>query len=138
MRSPCRHGSPRWKPGTIGRFSIFFFAPVPYIDVSDLWSISNRWQRILARRWSPFRDGIATLAVFAAFLTENESLRFLACAVATTGTITKLAFNANPFIRFDGYYILADLTQPIESMVRWTERGARSNKTHFKAILLFA
>lgn len=92
--------------------SIFFFAPVPYIDVSDLWSISNRWHRILCSAGGIlFEVGIATIAVFAAFMTENESLRFLACAVATTGTITTVAFNANPFIRFDGYYILADLTQ---------------------------
>ncbi len=92
--------------------SFFFFAPVPYIDVSDLWSISNRWQRILCSAGGMlFEIAVASIAVFVAFAADNESLRYLACAIATTGTITTIAFNANPFVRFDGYYILSDLLQ---------------------------
>jgi putative peptide zinc metalloprotease protein len=92
--------------------SFFFFAPVPYIDVSDLWSISNRWQRILCSAGGIlFEVAVASISVFIAFSTENESLRYLTIAIATTGTITTLAFNANPFVRFDGYYILSDLLQ---------------------------
>ncbi len=103
-----RAGSPIRSAG----ISFFFFAPVPYIDVSDLWSISNRWQRILCSAGGIlFEIAIASIAVFVAFLAESESLRYLACAIATTGTITTLAFNANPFVRFDGYYILSDLLQ---------------------------
>jgi putative peptide zinc metalloprotease protein len=103
-----RAGSPIRSAG----ISFFFFAPVPYIDVSDLWSISNRWQRILCSTGGMlFEIAVASIAVFVAFLADNESLRYLACAIATTGTITTLAFNANPFVRFDGYYILSDLLQ---------------------------
>ncbi|MDX1925853.1 MAG: efflux RND transporter periplasmic adaptor subunit [Pirellulaceae bacterium] len=103
-----RAGSPIRSAG----ISFFFFAPVPYIDVSDLWSISNRWQRILCSAGGMlFEIAVASIAVFVAFLADNESLRYLACAIATTGTITTLAFNANPFVRFDGYYILADALQ---------------------------
>lgn len=103
-----RAGSPIRSAG----ISFFFFAPVPYIDVSDLWSISNRWQRILCSAGGIlFEVAVASMAVFVAFTTENESWRYLACAIATTGTITTIAFNANPFVRFDGYYILSDLLQ---------------------------
>lgn len=103
-----RAGSPIRSAG----ISFFFFAPVPYIDVSDLWSISNRWQRILCSAGGIlFEIAVASIAVFVALATENESLRYLACAIATTGTITTLAFNANPFVRFDGYYILSDILQ---------------------------
>lgn len=92
--------------------SFFFFAPVPFIDVSDLWSISNRWQRILCSAGGMlFEVAVSAIAVFVAFVAENDSLRYLACAIATTGTFTTLAFNANPFIRFDGYYIVSDLFQ---------------------------
>ena len=92
--------------------SFFFFAPVPFIDVSDLWSISNRWQRMLCSAGGIlFEIAVSAIAVFVAFTAESDSLRYLACAIVTTGTITTVAFNANPFIRFDGYYILADLLQ---------------------------
>lgn len=103
-----RAGSPVRSAG----ISFFFFAPVPYIDVSDLWSISNRWQRILCSAGGIlFEIAVASIAVFVAFTAESESIRYLACAIATTGTVTTLAFNANPFVRFDGYYILSDLLQ---------------------------
>ena len=92
--------------------SFFFFAPVPFIDVSDLWSISNRWQRIVCSAGGIlFEIAASAIAIFVALAVENDSLRYFACAVATTGTITTLAFNANPFIRFDGYYIASDLLQ---------------------------
>ena len=103
-----RAGSPIRSAG----ISFFFFAPVPYIDVSDLWSVSNRWQRILCSAGGIlFEIAVASIAVFVAFIADSESLRYLACAIATTGTITTLAFNANPFVRFDGYYILSDILQ---------------------------
>ncbi len=92
--------------------SFFFFAPVPFIDVSDLWSISNRWQRILCSAGGIlFEIAVSAIAVFVAFTAENDSLRYFACAIVTTGTITTVAINANPFIRFDGYYILTDFLQ---------------------------
>jgi putative peptide zinc metalloprotease protein len=79
-----------------------------------------------------FEVAVASIAVFVAFSTKNESLRYLACAIATTGTITTIAFNANPFVRFDGYYILSDLLQKsnlwsegqiaLKSFVRWLWR----------------
>lgn len=103
-----RAGSPIRSAGV----SFFFFAPVPYIDISDLWSISNRWQRILCSAGGVlFEIAVASIAVFVAFSSESESLRYLACAIATTGTISTIAFNANPFVRFDGYYILSDVLQ---------------------------
>lgn len=92
--------------------SLIFFAPVPFIDVSDLWSISNRWQRMLCSAGGILAEVmVAAVAVLVAVWVDNESIRYLACAVATTGTATTLLFNANPFVRFDGYYILADLVQ---------------------------
>ncbi len=90
--------------------SFIFFAPVPFIDVSDLWSIPNRWQRILVSSGGIlFEMTVAAICVFVAISTSHDSLAYFACAVATTGTVTTLIFNANPFVRFDGYFILADL-----------------------------
>ncbi len=92
--------------------SFFFFAPVPFIDVSDLWSISNRWQRVLCSAGGMmFEVAFSAIAILIAITVENDTLRYVACAIATTGTITTIAFNANPFIRFDGYYIASDVLQ---------------------------
>ncbi len=92
--------------------SLIFLAPVPFIDVSDLWSISNRWRRIFCSLGGMlFEIVVAAVAVLIAFATDNDALRYFACAIAITGTFTTIAFNANPLMRFDGYFILADLLQ---------------------------
>ncbi len=92
--------------------SFIFMAPVPFIDVSDLWSISNRWQRILCSMGGMlFEITVAAAAVLIACAADGDAIRYLACAIAITGTFTTLAFNANPLVRFDGYFILADLVQ---------------------------
>jgi len=90
--------------------SFIFFAPVPYVDISDLWTISNRWQRILCSAGGILVElTIAAVAAIVAVNTSHESLQYFCCAVATLGTVTTLAFNANPLVRFDGYFILSDL-----------------------------
>jgi putative peptide zinc metalloprotease protein len=90
--------------------SFIFFAPVPYVDISDLWTISNRWQRMLCSAGGIlFELTISAIAAIVAVNTTHESLQYFCCAVATLGTVTTLAFNANPLVRFDGYFILSDL-----------------------------
>ena len=91
-------------------FNVYFFAPIPYVDVSDLWTIPNRWQRIACSAAGILTElAIASIAIFIAVFSQSESIRYLCCAIAVTGTVTTLAFNANPLMRFDGYYILSDL-----------------------------
>ncbi len=50
----------------------------------------------------------ASIAVLVAFNTTNLQLQYFCAAVATLGTITTIAFNGNPLMKFDGYYILSD------------------------------
>ncbi len=89
--------------------SLIFLAPVPYVDLSDLWTISNRWQRMLCCAGGMLVEiTLAAIAAIVAVTTENQSLQYFCCALATMGTLTTIAFNANPLIRFDGYYIVSD------------------------------
>lgn len=105
--------------------SLIYFAPVPFVDISDLWTIPNKWQRILCSAGGMlFELSIASLATIIALTTTNESLQYFCCALASLGTFATLAFNANPLIRFDGYFILSDL---LERPNLWTE-GSNSVK----------
>ncbi|MBX3423808.1 MAG: HlyD family efflux transporter periplasmic adaptor subunit [Pirellulaceae bacterium] len=93
-----------------GGLSIIFFAPIPYVDITDLWSITNRWHRIACCSAGILGElAAASLAAFIAIYTSNESLRYFCCAVATLGTVSTVAFNANPLMKFDGYFIISDL-----------------------------
>ncbi len=87
-----------------------FFAPVPYVDMTDLWGIANRWHRILCSAAGIlFEAVIAAIALIVALSVTNESVQYIAAAIATLGTLTTFAFNANPLMKFDGYFILSDL-----------------------------
>ncbi len=99
--------------------SFIFFAPVPYVDISDLWTISNRWQRMLCSAGGIlFELTIAALAAIVAVNTTHESLQYFCCALATLGTVSTVAFNANPLVRFDGYFFISDL---LDRPNLWTE-----------------
>jgi putative peptide zinc metalloprotease protein len=92
---------------------LFFFTPSFYCDTSDAWMIPSR----SARLWIN-AGGVAVelvLAALAAFIwrfTQSDTLinqialnAMISCSVAT------LFFNANPLMRYDGYYFLADLME---------------------------
>ncbi len=101
-----------------------FLAPVPYVDVTDLWNITNRRQRILVSAAGMlFESAVAMTAVLIAMISGNLSVQYLCAAVATLGTITTLAFNGNPLMKYDGYYILSDL---ISRPNFWTDAQSAS------------
>ena len=90
--------------------SLIFMAPIPFVDLSDLWTIPSRMQRMLCCAGGMLVElTLASLAAIVAVSTDNQSLQYFCCAVATMGTVTTLAFNASPLIRFDGYFIFSDL-----------------------------
>lgn len=87
-----------------------FFAPSPYVDVTNLWSNNHKWSRILVSASGMlFELTLAAIAVIGACWFENPSIRYLCFTIATLGTFTTIAFNGNPLMRYDGYYILIDL-----------------------------
>ena len=89
---------------------LIFLAPVPYVDVTDLWCISNRRHRLLVSAGGMLVEiTVAAVAVLIATASSNLTVQYLCAATATLGTITTLAFNANPLVKLDGYYILSDL-----------------------------
>lgn len=83
--------------------------PVLYTDTTDAWRIRDR-----RRRLAIDAAGITTEIALAAVATLLWSLlpdgpaRTAAFLVATTSWVLSLTLNASPFMRFDGYYLLAD------------------------------
>ncbi|MBF0194910.1 MAG: HlyD family efflux transporter periplasmic adaptor subunit [Magnetococcales bacterium] len=83
--------------------------PVLYSDVSEAWKLQSKKARLAIGAAGVYAE--LMVAVFATFIWN-----FLpACAaqngmvlVATVTWISTLAINLNPFLRFDGYYLLSD------------------------------
>lgn len=83
--------------------------PMAYTDTNDTWRLPSRWQRLrVAAAGIVTELGVAAWATLAWGLLPDGELRSAAFVLATTSWVATLAINASPFMRFDGYFILAD------------------------------
>ena len=123
-----------------------FFAPSPYVDVTGLWSVPNRWSRILVSASGMlFEITLAAIAIILACTVDNSSIRYLCFSIATLGTFTTIAFNGNPLMRYDGYYILVDLIdrpnllagcQPVDGKPIFRLGYSKDTEDHFWSVPL--
>ncbi|MFP1633404.1 HlyD family efflux transporter periplasmic adaptor subunit [Zhengella sp. ZM62] len=112
---------------TIGVAFIVLF-PILYTDTTSAWRLPAR-KRVMIDA-----AGIFTELVIAAWCTllwallPDGPLRGVVFAAATLSWVTSLAVNLNPLMRFDGYYLLADimdfrnLQQRGFALARWRMR----------------
>lgn len=100
--------------GEVHEMGLMFllFYPVPYVDASAAHAFPSRLRRawvcaagMVAESW------IAIGALFLWLLLEPGFARSVAYNMAVLGSASTLLFNANPLLRYDGYYILADLVE---------------------------
>ena len=100
----------RWgvRVNTMG-VAFMLMMPILYTDVTDAWRLRSRRARLqIAAAGMTVELALAGIATFLwAFLPDGPA-RSVAFVVATTSWILSLAVNLNPFMRFDGYYLLAD------------------------------
>ncbi len=97
--------------GTVGEMGILFilFAPLAYVDVTSSWRFRSRLQRIhVAVAGMYIELLIAAVAAIVWSHTDTGWLNNLCFNVIVMASITTLLFNANPLMKFDGYYVLSD------------------------------
>jgi len=96
--------------------------PAPYVDASACWAFPSKWKRIAVGAGGMiFELATAAAAAWAWKLTMDRSdllVHKLAYNAMFTASISTLLFNANPLMRFDGYYILSDLIEAPNLMQR--------------------
>ena len=91
---------------------LLVFSPVPYVDASASSAFPNKWQRVVVGAAGMIVElVIASVAMFVWVSVEPGTVRMLAYNTIMIAGISTVIFNANPLLRFDGYYILADLIE---------------------------
>lgn len=84
--------------------------PFLYTDTTESWKLASKRQRMSIGFAGIFAE--LSLAAFAtllwSFLPEG-ALRSAVFFIATASWVITLAININPFMRWDGYYLLSDL-----------------------------
>ena len=88
---------------------ILVLTPVPYVDASSAWAFRSKWQRVLVGGAGMVVEVfIASFALFLWLNLEPGILRSLCYNTILIAGISTVLFNANPLLRFDGYYMLMD------------------------------
>lgn len=88
-------------------FLVFF--PFLYTDNTNAWRLrdySNRLRINFAGISTELH--LALLATFIWSILEPGTLKSIAFFISTTSWVSSLLINISPFMRFDGYYVLAD------------------------------
>ncbi len=89
---------------------VFFF--VPYVDASASNAFRSKWRRAtVAATGVAVELMLAALAALAWTRVEPGLARAFLYDVMLIGGVSTLVFNGNPLMRFDGYYVLCDLTE---------------------------
>lgn len=90
--------------------SFLVMFPVLYTDTTGAWRLRSRRQRLAIDCAGVTAElMVATLSTLAWVVLSEGPVRSIMFVLATSSWIMSLAVNLNPFMRFDGYYVLADL-----------------------------
>ncbi|HSD13889.1 MAG TPA: hypothetical protein VLB74_04515 [Flavobacterium sp.] len=92
------------KNGDIG-FGFYLLTPVMYADVTDVWKLPRK-ERVIVDIAGLYMEGLLiTILTVIHWLTKSEILIYAVIII-----IINTFINLNPFLRFDGYWILSDIT----------------------------
>lgn len=91
-------------------FLLMCMSPALYCNVTDAWTISDKWKRIIISFAGIYVELIiAAIATFVWWYTPDKPfVNNIALCLMTLCSVSTFVFNANPLMRFDGYYIMAD------------------------------
>jgi putative peptide zinc metalloprotease protein len=91
---------------------LLVFSPALYCDVSDSWMMRNKWHRIIIGAAGMYVEMVlSAIAIFVWWNTQPGLLHYLSLNVFFVSTVSTVIFNANPLMRYDGYFMLADFLE---------------------------
>ena len=97
--------------GRVPQWGITLMAltPAPFVDASAADAFAVPRQRFAVSAAGVMVESfVASLALFVALTVQAGLLRDVCWVVFFTGAVSSLLVNANPLLRFDGYYALTD------------------------------
>ncbi|MFM2112240.1 MAG: hypothetical protein RLZZ271_900 [Pseudomonadota bacterium] len=85
------------------------FVPIPYVEASQAVSIKDKRQRMMVGlAGMAIELAVAAVALWLWSGAQPGLLKAMLHQTLILASFTTVVFNANPLLRFDGYYVLAD------------------------------
>jgi putative peptide zinc metalloprotease protein len=83
--------------------------PVLFTETSEAWRLKDRKKRLMIAGAGILTElSVAIAASFVWLMAGDGLIRSTAFVLASTSWVSTLLVNLNPFMRFDGYYLLGD------------------------------
>jgi len=96
--------------------------PCAYVDASAAWGFSKKLHRIVVSLAGIYVEtGIAAFAVLIWAATGPSLVNSTAHQIVLLASVVTIAFNMNPLMRYDGYYVLSDMIEVPNLRQRSTE-----------------
>jgi putative peptide zinc metalloprotease protein len=105
----CKHFG-----GECHEIGVMFLVLTPclYCNVSDSWMLPNRWHRAAIGAAGMYVELVlASFACFIWWFSKPGPLNYFCLNVMFVSSVSTVMFNANPLLRYDGYYILSDILE---------------------------
>ncbi|MGA2030794.1 MAG: hemolysin D [Thermoguttaceae bacterium] len=91
---------------------ILVLTPCLYCNVSDSWMLPNKWARAAIGAGGMYVELVlASICTYVWWYSEPGLLNHLCLNAMFVASVSTVIFNANPLLRYDGYYILADVAE---------------------------
>ena len=89
--------------------AFLFFSPCMYCDVSNSWRLEKKGRRIAISLAGVYVElFLSALGFWCWRFSSQGLLHQVSLQVFVAGSFATLLFNANPLLKFDGYYVLSD------------------------------
>jgi putative peptide zinc metalloprotease protein len=105
----CKHFG-----GECHEMGVMFLVLTPclYCNVSDSWMLPSRWHRAAIGAAGMYVEIVlASICTFLWWFSEPGPLNYFCLNVMFVSSVSTVMFNANPLLRYDGYYILSDILE---------------------------
>lgn len=88
---------------------LILFTPMAYVNVTSMWRFSNRWHRMAVSGAGMYVELFISFIAVVVWTKTNGVMSDIAFNIFIMSSLTTILFNANPLMRFDGYFLLSDL-----------------------------
>jgi len=100
--------------GEVHKMGVMFLVlfPLPYVDASSAWAFRSKWHRAVVGMAGVMAElAAASVAAVIWANTSTGTPHIIAYNVIFVASVSTVLFNGNPLLRFDAYYVLADLIE---------------------------
>lgn len=126
----CKHYG-----GQVPEMGAFFIAmnPCAYVDASAAWGFPRRWSRVVVSLGGVYFESFAAMAALWFWAFSDPSLaRSTAHHIVVMASLATFLFNLNPLLRYDGYFILCDVT----GIPNLRQKAIATIQAHLKSVFI--